>query len=70
MTNERSSAGGTRWPVVGMLRICEAPGCTTMTLGGLCVAHDQIDAPERDVPSELLVEPEVAVGGRDPADLV
>ncbi|RDI74589.1 hypothetical protein Gocc_1478 [Gaiella occulta] len=24
----------------GMLRACEHPGCTTITLGGTCVAHD------------------------------
>lgn len=24
----------------GMLRECTAPGCTTLTLGGRCVAHD------------------------------
>jgi hypothetical protein len=23
-----------------MLAVCSAPGCTTLTMGGTCVAHD------------------------------
>ena len=24
----------------GMLRVCQSPGCVTLTMGGTCVAHD------------------------------
>lgn len=27
-------------PRGGMLSLCTEPGCTTLTLGGTCVAHD------------------------------
>lgn len=34
LTSSRRTISG------GMLRECTAPGCTTLTLGGRCVAHD------------------------------
>jgi hypothetical protein len=30
-----------------MLRTCEAPGCETLTLGSLCLAHEPPSAPRR-----------------------
>ena len=27
-------------PRGSMLAVCSAPGCTTLTMGGTCVAHD------------------------------
>ena len=35
----REAAHGRRF-VGGMLAVCTAPGCTTLTMGGTCVAHD------------------------------
>lgn len=34
LTTSRRAAPG------GMLKECTAPGCATLTLGGMCVAHD------------------------------
>ena len=28
-----------------LLSYCSEPGCTTLTMGGTCVAHDPADAP-------------------------
>lgn len=30
---------------MGMLRTCAAPGCESLTLGELCVAHEEMRAP-------------------------
>jgi hypothetical protein len=68
MNNDRSSASSGRWPIIGMLRLCTAPGCTTITLGGLCVAHDQVEALECDIPSGQPFEPPVAVGAGEATD--
>ena len=34
----------------GMLRVCEEPGCKTITLGGTCVAHDPEEVTDREHP--------------------
>ena len=43
-----------------MLSVCTAPGCTTLTMGGTCVAHDapvKVVFPRgRPYRSELVVE--------------
>jgi hypothetical protein len=70
MKNEWSNASNGRWPIIGMLRLCASPGCTTITLGGFCVAHDQVEAPERDIPFGQLFEPPVAVGAGETANSV
>ena len=62
MKNELCSAGDGRWPIIGMLRLCAAPGCTTITLGGLCVAHDQTEELENHIPFGRPFEPPIAVG--------
>jgi len=68
MNNEWSSASSGRWPIIGMLRLCASPGCTTITLGGFCVAHDHVEVPERDIPFGRPFEPPIAVGAEETAD--
>jgi len=60
-----------------MLRICSEPGCTTLTLGALCVAHEPAVAltafprgrPYRLKDREVLAPApvRVAVAGKEPA---
>ena len=47
--NIKSGPNGTEQSV-GMLRVCEEPGCTTITLGGTCVAHDPEELTDREHP--------------------
>lgn len=45
-THIESTAG--QRTIRGMLRVCEAPGCRTITLGGTCVEHDPEELIDRE----------------------
>jgi hypothetical protein len=33
---------------MGMLRTCSAPGCSSLTLGELCIEHEQDEEPAEE----------------------
>ncbi len=46
-----------------MLRVCDHPGCGTLTLGELCIEHEQSSVQRTDRP-RVRVVPVLATGSR------